>query len=137
MGSTRKRLTDARIRSLAKMDVRYEEWDTEPGFGLRIAPSGRKSFIYLYRFEGKPRRMTLGVFPRVSLADAREVVGKAIKKLDKGIDPGAEIIAAKKSLRDAESFAELVHEWIERWAKPNRKTWREAQRQISYYPQSG
>ena len=90
MGSTRKRLTDARIRSLKAKNVRYEVWDTEPGFGLRIAPTGRKSFIYLYRFEGKPRRLTIGVYPRVSLADAREHVANANKKLDKGIDPGAE-----------------------------------------------
>jgi len=71
MGSKRKRLTDARIRSLRPEKTRIEVWDTEPGFGLRIAPSGRKSFIYLYRFEGKPRRLTLGVYPRMSLNNKR------------------------------------------------------------------
>ena len=130
MGSKRKRLTDARIRSLRPEKNRVEVWDTEPGFGLRIAPTGRKSFIYLYRFEGKPRRLTLGVYPRISLADAREMVGKAVKKLEQAIDPGAEKIAARKSLRDAESFEELAYQWVERWAKPNRKTWKEAQRQL-------
>lgn len=126
----RKRLTDARIRSLKPEPARYEVWDTEPGFGLRIAPSGKKSFIYLYRFKGKPRRFTLGVYPRVSLADAREKVAKAVKKLEKSIDPAAEYIAAKNALRDAESFAELAHEWIERHAKPKRKSWKEAKRQL-------
>jgi len=130
MGSRRKRLTDARIRSLRPEKNRIEVWDTEPGFGLRIAPTGRKSFVYLYRFEGKPRRLTLGVYPRISLADAREMVGKAATKLEKGIDPGAEKIAARKALRDAESFEELAYQWVERWAKPNRKTWQEAQRQL-------
>ena len=85
MGSTRKRLTDARIRSLRAKDARYEVWDTEPGFGLRIAPTGRKSFVYLYRFEGKPRRLTLGVYPRISLADSREIVAKSVKTLEKGL----------------------------------------------------
>ena len=130
MGSTRKRLTDARIRSQKAKESRYEVWDTEPGFGLRVAPTGRKSFIYLYRFGTTPRRMTLGVYPRMSLADAREMVGKSIKKLDKGIDPGAEKIAARKATRDAESFEQLAHEWVERWAKPKRKTWEEAKRQL-------
>ena len=129
MGS-KNRLTDARIRAQRKKAVRYEVWDTEPGFGLRIAPSGRKSFIYLYRFEGKPRRMTLGVFPRMSLAGAREAVASAVLRLEKGADPAAEKIAARKSFRDAESFAELVHEWIERYAKPKRKNWKDAQRQL-------
>ena len=130
MGSTRKRLTDARIRSLRAKDARYEVWDTEPGFGLRIAPTGRKSFIYLYRFEGRPRRLTLGVYPRVSLADAREMVGKSVKELERGNDPGAEKINARKALRDAESFEELAFQWVERWAKPNRKSWRAAQREL-------
>ena len=130
MGSKRKRLTDARIRSLRKKDGRYEVWDTEPGFGLRIAPTGRKSFVYLYRFEGKARRLTIGVYQRTSLADARELVAKAVKKLEKGTDPGAEKIAARNALRDAESFEELSYQWVKRWAKPNRKTWQEAQRQL-------
>ena len=124
----KKRLTDARIRSLRPKQARYEVWDTEPGFGLRIAPSGRKSFIYLYRFEGRPRRFTLGVYPRMPLADAREALAKAAKLLDKGVDPAEQELAARKDIRDSESFAELAHEWIERHAKPKRKTWQEAKR---------
>ena len=117
------RLTDARIKSLRAKDNRYEQWDTEPGFGLRIAPTGRKTFIYLYRFEGRPRRYTIGVYPRTSLHDARESVAKARVKIQKGVDPGAEKLAKRKAFRDANSFAELAHEWIERHAKVNRKTW--------------
>ena len=132
MGSTRKRLTDSRIRSLRAEDARYEVWDTEPGFGLRVAPTGRKSFVYLYRFEGKSRRLTLGVYPRISLADAREIVAKSVKRLEQGIDPGAEKINARKALRDAESFEELAFQWVERWAKPNRKSWRAAQRELEF-----
>lgn len=130
MGSNRKRLTDARIRSLRAKSERYEVWDTEPGFGLRIAPSGRKSFVYLYRFEGKPRRLTLGAYPRMSLADAREQVAIAAKKVDKDIDPGKEKVQSRKGLRDAESFEVLARQWVDRWAKPNRKSWKEAERQL-------
>lgn len=123
-----KRLTDARIQSLRAKATRYEVWDTEPGFGLRITPTGRKSFIYLYRFGGRPRRYTIGVYPRMSLADAREAVAKARVKIQKGIDPGVEKIAKRKAFRDAESFADLANEWIERHAKPNRKTWKADQK---------
>lgn len=130
MGSTNIRLTDARIRALRAKANRYEVWDTEPGFGLRIAPSGRKSFVYVYRFDGKPRRMTIGAYPRVSLADARESVGQAIKKLGQGVDPGAEKIAATRVRRNAETFSDLAHEWIEHHAKPKLKTWQEAKRQL-------
>jgi len=130
MGSKHKRLTDARIRSLRAKDARYEVWDTEPGFGLRIAPGGRKSFIYLYRFKERTRRLTIGLYPRISLADAREAVAIANKKIGEGIDPGAEKIDARKALRDAESFEELAVQWVDRWAKPKRKTWKEAERQL-------
>jgi integrase len=66
----------------------------------------------------------------MSLADARLELAQARRQIDSGVDPGAVKIAARKSVRDAESFAELANEWIERHAKPNRKTWREAQRQL-------
>lgn len=129
-GSMKKRLTDARIRSLKPRTERYEAWDTEPGFGLRVAPTGRKTFIFLYRFKGTSRRYTMGVYPRMSLAEAREELARARRRSAAGDDPGAAKIAARKAMRDAESFAELAHEWIERHAKPKRKTWKEAHRQL-------
>jgi integrase len=74
--------------------------------------------------------MTLGVYPRMSLAEAREELAKARRQLDAGVDPGASKIAQRRATRDAESFAELAHQWLERYAKRNRKTWKEAQRQL-------
>ena len=42
-----------------------------PGFGLRVAASGRKSWVLLYRHGLRPRRLTLGTYPTLGLADAR------------------------------------------------------------------
>ena len=64
------------------------------------------------------------------MADAREMVAKSVKRLELGLDPGAEKINARRALRDAESFEELAFQWVERWAKPNRKSWRAAQREL-------
>ena len=96
----KKKLTDRAVKLLRPRGDRYEVWDTDyPGFGVRVSPAGRKSFVYLYRFEGRPRRMTLGVYHRVSLATARARYGKARELLDeKGRDPGAEQIDTKRSL---------------------------------------
>ena len=99
----RKKLTDRAVKLLKARSERYEVWDSSaPGFGVRVSPAGRKSFVYLYRFEGRSRRMTLGVYPRVSLATARARYGKAREDLEEhGRDPGDELVSSKRAKRDA------------------------------------
>ncbi len=45
--------------------------DGRTGLGCRISPKGRKSWVYMYRFGGKARRMGLGTYPVIGLAKAR------------------------------------------------------------------
>jgi len=73
-----KRFTDSKIRSLKptnKRTILFE--DGGRGFGIRIEPSGRKSFFLEYRFgKGKERRnrvLTIGKHPTVSLSEARSI----------------------------------------------------------------
>src|SRR5580765_3387125 len=83
------KFTTRSIDALRAKGGRYEVWEANgKGFGLRVATTGKKSWVYLYRFGGKPRRMTFGEFPKMGLADAHETHAKARKLLDKGIDPG-------------------------------------------------
>ena len=66
------RMTDRGIAALKPKIERYEAWeDGRTGLGVRVSPKGRKSFIYMYRFDGKARRMGLGTYPAISLASAR------------------------------------------------------------------
>ncbi len=56
------KFTDRSVSALRPRSERYEVWeDGRTAFGVRVAPSGRKSWIYMYRFNGRARRMTLGV----------------------------------------------------------------------------
>ena len=66
-------LTDLELRSLkGRKDGRYEVFDAKiSGFGVRVTPSGNKSFVVFYRQQGRQRRLTLGRYPVLSLADAR------------------------------------------------------------------
>ena len=77
---------------------RYEQGDAScPGFFLSIMPSGHKSFVYRYRFGGRPRKLTCGIHPQHTLAQARQRAREAIGEIARGIDPAAVKAAARRS----------------------------------------
>ena len=49
-----------------------------PGFYLVVQPSGAKSWAVRYRFAGRPKKLTLGAYPLLSLANAREAARAAL-----------------------------------------------------------
>ena len=89
---TKSTLTDVKLRNL-KPDgrARIEIWDSQlPGFGVRVSQTGTKSFILLYRMFGRPRRMTLGRYPQLSLAEARVAAREAMNAVANDVDPQAD-----------------------------------------------
>ena len=123
------KLTDRQIKALKPLSTRFEVWeDNGKGFGVRVSPAGRKSFIYMYRFQGNSRRMTLGVYPEMSLANAHASHATARQLLDKGQDPGTVEQDAKEESRRSPSVKRLVEEYIEKHAKPNKRSWKEDER---------
>ncbi|MCH9000079.1 MAG: tyrosine-type recombinase/integrase [Proteobacteria bacterium] len=117
------RLTDRTIKALKPKAERFEVWESgRTGLGLRISPAGRKSWIYMYRFDGRPRRMTLGTYPVVGLANARVKHARAKELLEKGSDPGALHIEKRRAERDAETIQNLVDEYLEKWARPRKRS---------------
>src|SRR3546814_3397617 len=105
------KITTKRIEAIKPPAAgRLELWDaTLPGFGLRITDKGRKSWMVMYRIAGKQKRLTLGHYPALSLADAREDAGKALGKVERGIDPAEEKAAAERQIetRSEEHTSEL------------------------------
>ncbi len=83
------------------------------GLYLEVAPSGGKWWRFKYRFGGKEKRLSLGVYPDVSLKDARERRDDARKLLANSIDPGENRKAKKaaKVERAANSFEVIAREW--------------------------
>lgn len=129
---TKKKFTDPLIKSVKPREGRFEIWETNGrGLGLRVSPRGRKTWIYMYRFGGKARRMTLGEYPEMSLAEARTAHAAAWEDFKKGIDPGAAKVAADDEARKAPTVGKLVKEFIEKGlkAKGNR-TWEEYKRSL-------
>lgn len=121
-------LTDLVIRKLTPAaDQRLEVWDTRlPGFGLRASGTGCKSFILVYRYKGRPRRMTLGRYPLLSLAKARKSAIKALGELAGGADPQVRKTASQAGLR----FDELVDQFVHTYCKQHNRlsTRRETER---------
>lgn len=112
------RFTVRGIAALKPKAERYEAWeDGRTGLGLRISPKGRKSWIFLYRFDGRARRLTMGTYPAVTLADARVEWGRAKKMLERGEDPGTARIAQNVAERNAETVSDLIAEYLERHAR--------------------
>jgi integrase len=123
------KFTDRGIQSLITSEKRYIEWkDGGGGLGIRVTPNGRKTFIFMYRFDGRARMMTLGVYPKTTLADAHQEHANALKLLEKDVDPGEIRVEANQEALKAETVSQLVDEYMEKWAKPRKRSWKEDKR---------
>lgn len=113
-------LSDTAIRSAKPADKPYKLPD-EKGLFLLIQPNGSKYWRQKYRYDGKEKLLSFGVYPDVGLKDARLKRDAARKMLADGIDPSEHRKASKaaKAERSANSFEVIGREWFEK----NRPTW--------------
>jgi integrase len=104
-----------------------DHWDSRtPGLSLRVSQGGRKAWTVFFRFQGRMRRLTLGTYPILSLADARRLAVTALRESQHGTDPAL----AKQDARGADTFGTLAALYIERHAKTEKRTWREDERKL-------
>ncbi|MCP5405841.1 MAG: integrase arm-type DNA-binding domain-containing protein [Pseudomonadaceae bacterium] len=94
------------------------------GLFLLVKPGGKKYWRFKYRFAGKEKMLGFGVYPEVSLKEARTRTEEARKMLRDGIDPSAHKQGQKRAerLKHASSFRAVAEEWhtknLARWT-PN------------------
>jgi integrase len=108
-------LTDAAIRNAKPADKPVRLFDGG-GLYLEVAPSGGKWWRFKYRFGGKEKRFSFGVYPDVSLKDAREKRDAARKLLAQGVDPGEERKATKATESGEGCFEAVAREWHGKFA---------------------
>src|SRR3546814_16494532 len=82
-------LKDLEIRALKAQDRVYKRTD-ERGLYIEVHPSGSKLWRVKYAHLGKDKRIALGRYPEVGLAEARRKRDEARQKLREGVDPLAE-----------------------------------------------
>jgi integrase len=111
-------LSDRAIRNLSAKNRPYKKGDTG-GLFMLVTPAGGRWWRLKYRFGGKAKLLSLGTFPEVSLAVARERRDAARRLLAQGVDPSAQRKAEKREaeLRDANSFSAVALEWHGKQAK--------------------
>jgi integrase len=110
-------LSDVKIRN-TKPGEKPKRFYDERGLYLEVSPAGGKWFRLKYRFAGKEKRLSLGVYPDVSLKDARDRRDDARKLIAAGIDPSASRKAEKAAAsgRAANSFEVVTREWYGKFA---------------------
>ncbi|HCQ0232593.1 TPA: integrase arm-type DNA-binding domain-containing protein [Escherichia coli] len=108
-------LTDIKVKNAKPLEKEYKLTD---GFGmfLRVTPKGSKYWQMAYRFEGKQKLFSIGVYPAVSLSDARQRRDEARRLLAQGIDPNAKKQAEVKELKakrdNTRSFRTVAKAWF-------------------------
>jgi integrase len=111
-------LTDKAIR-LANHGEKTLRLFDGGGLYLELAPNGGKWWRLKYRFAGKEKRLSLGVYPHVSLKDARERRDEAKRIVANGVDPGEQRKAQKAAQieRAGNSFEAIAREWYTKCSK--------------------
>lgn len=105
-------LTDISVRKARPKDKRYDLYDAVlRGFGLRVATVGTKTWFVMRRINGRMVRHSLGRYPELSLAKARQSATEALALMAAGEHPRAE---------SADLFETAMAEWLKRDQGKNR-----------------
>lgn len=107
-------LSDTTVRMAKPRPKPYRLSDAN-GLYVEIAPNGSRYWRLKYQFDGKEKRLALGVYPVVTLAQAREDALEARRLLHKGVDPSAhkKERAREAKLAAANAFEAVAREWHE------------------------
>jgi integrase len=115
-------LTDSIVRNSKPTEKKYKISDTM-GMYLQVMPTGHRYWRLKYRHDGKEKVLALGVYPEVTLKEAREKRDQARKLIKDGINP-IEVKAEQRQralLESENSFESIAREWYEnqkqRWTE--------------------
>jgi integrase len=106
---TNMKLTDTKVRSLKALGKHFDGH----GLYLEITAAGGRYWRMKYRHGGKEKRLAFGVYPEVTLKDAREKAAAARQTLAGGFDPGAMKKAERvqTEVQAANSFEAVARKW--------------------------
>lgn len=106
------KLTNVQIKQ-AKPDIKPYKLSDGKGLYLLVNPNGSKWWRYKYRFSGKEKLKSIGVYPDISLSEAREECSRVRKLLQGGEDPveKEKQIKQERKLKEGQTFELVAREW--------------------------
>lgn len=112
-------LTDVKVRSAKPGDKPYKLTDGE-GMHLMVHPNGSKYWRLQYRFDGKQKMLALGIYPEISLSEARHRRDEAKRQVANAIDPSEQKKVEKQARKATveNTFKAIALEWHE-YKRPN------------------
>lgn len=91
------KLTKTRVEALKSETKDYFVWDDEiPGFGVRVMPSGRKSYLVQYRQGGRTRRVTIAAHGVLTAEEARKRARALLGNVAEGGNPAEELAVERR-----------------------------------------
>jgi len=109
---------------------RHVLWDSEvPGFGCRLLPSGKRSFVLSYRVNNRKRMMTIGAYGALTLDQARKLARAELAKVETS---NADPLEERQKATRGETIADLCAAYMDRHA-PTKKSGTDDQRRIDRY----
>ncbi|BDR96419.1 tyrosine-type recombinase/integrase [Proteus mirabilis] len=113
-------LTDAKVRAAKPLDKSYKLTDGD-GMHLMVHTNGSKYWRLQYRFGGKQKMLALGIYPEISLAEAREKRDAARKLIANGFDPSEKRKEVKEEQqKEFNTFEKVARDWHatnQRWSE--------------------
>lgn len=108
-----------------------------PGLALRISHGGARTWTYKLRAHGRQRKMTLGTYPAMTLAEARAAWREAKAAVDRGEDPASTKAEARR--KDPDTVRSVAEDFITKYARPRNRTADEVARMFALhlYPKLG
>jgi integrase len=107
-------LTDVKLRN-AKPTAKPYKLSDEKGLFLLVTPTGGRWWRFKYRFAGKEKSLSLGIYPEITLAEARNKLMEARKLLQAGHDPSLVRQVEKRTLtgQHQQTFEIVARQWHE------------------------
>ncbi|PSR55777.1 recombinase XerD [Adhaeribacter arboris] len=99
------------------------------GLILDVRSNGSKSFYIYKKISGKPERLFLGIFPEITIENARKKAKIKIGEIAQGKNPQEEA----RQVRNEMSFEQLFDQYMKRYSKVHKKSWRYDEREVNRF----